>query len=114
MTPYASATVKPLTPGQLNGAVAVLTARLVVEDGDEVVDDEDTPPVELDQLVVDGRDDAADEDQLDDTLEVTAAMELDTLLEAHDDELVALELVEVVDGTVHTRLTDVGSGLPLS
>lgn len=103
MTPYWSATVEPLTAGQLKGAIDVLTARLVVEDGEEVVDD-GIPSAELEML------DVLDEN----SLEVIVGRDKDTLLEADEAELLAVELVMVVDGTVQTRLVEIGSALPLS
>lgn len=74
----------------------------MVEDGDEVVVDEDSPSAELDEL-----------DVAEVALDVVGTPGIDALL-VDDDELLLLELVDVVVGTAHTRLVEVGSGLPLS
>lgn len=46
--------------------------------------------------------------------EVMETIELETLLEADEAELLVLDLLDVDAAVVHTRLVDVGSELPLS
>lgn len=85
----------------------------MVDDGGEVVVDEDSPPIELDPTdVVESALDPMDVVEV--SLDVVEAPGINALLVDHEDELLMLELVDLVVGTAQLRLIEVGSELPFS
>lgn len=85
MTPFVSRTLVPLTAGQIKGGVAVLTARLVVDDREETVE-EDPMTLLLDALLEGETVDKVSEDEIGDGTE--------TMIELKDDVTPAVDVDE--------------------